>query len=65
MDKFSVGTTIVLLLIGLILIMYPSLAKVDYLLLPKVLQDKKAITISLILNWVVGTVFMFGLVVLF
>lgn len=65
MDKFSIGTTNIPLAIGLILMMYPPLAKVNYTLLPKIIQDKKAITISLILNWIVGTVLMFGLAVLF
>lgn len=65
MDKFTVGATNIPLAIGLILMMYPPLAKVDYTLLPKVLQDKKAIGISLVLNWVIGTVLMFGLAVLF
>ncbi len=45
--------------------MYPPLAKVDYTLLPKALKDGKAIGISLLLNWVIGTVLMFGLAVLF
>lgn len=49
-NTVSVGTTNIPLAIGLILMMYPPLAKVDYSLLPKVLQDKKAISISLILN---------------
>ncbi|EPB65441.1 hypothetical protein ANCCEY_15495, partial [Ancylostoma ceylanicum] len=45
--------------------MYPPLAKVDYSLLPQVAKDKKAVGISLVLNWIVGTVLMFGLAVLF
>lgn len=64
-NSLSVGTTNVPLTIGLILMMYPPLAKVDYSLLPKALKDKKVIAISLILNWVIGTVLMFGLAVLF
>lgn len=64
-NSLSVGTTNIPLAIGLILMMYPPLAKVDYSLLPKALKDKKVIAISLILNWVVGTVLMFGLAVLF
>lgn len=64
-NSLSVGTTNIPLAIGLILMMYPPLAKVDYTLLPKALKDKKVIAISLILNWVIGTVLMFGLAVLF
>lgn len=64
-DRMSVGTTNIPLAIGLIVMMYPPLAKVDYSLLPKALKDKKVIGISLLLNWVVGTVLMFGLAVLF
>ena len=64
-EDLSTGTTNIPLAIGLILMMYPPLAKVDYTLLPKAFKDKKVISISLLLNWVVGTVLMFGLAVLF
>src|SRR5690554_3312962 len=46
-NSLSVGTTNVPLAIGLILMMYPPLAKVDYSLLPKALEDKKVIALSL------------------
>lgn len=64
-NSLSVGTTNIPLAIGLILMMYPPLAKVDYTLFPKAFKDKKVIGVSLLLNWVIGTLLMFGLAVLF
>lgn len=65
LNSLTMGTTNIPLAMGLILMMYPPLAKVDYSLLPKAFQDKKVVVISLLLNWVIGTLLMFGLAVLF
>lgn len=64
-NTLSLGVTNIPLAIGLILMMYPPLAKVDYSLLPQAFKDKKVLGLSLFLNWFVGTVLMFGLAVLF